>query len=95
MFKDLGKTADRWRPLVGPYRKPLFARMKPRRSLPGQLFLPGIDEVEKHAARHALKSDEKALHEIICPNCGGTDFDEDGDCTGCWEPGIDPRRTAW
>jgi len=21
-----------------------------------------------------------------CPNCGGTNFDEDGDCTKCWEP---------
>jgi hypothetical protein len=23
---------------------------------------------------------------IGCPNCGGTNFDEDGDCTKCWEP---------
>jgi len=24
----------------------------------------------------------------ICPNCGGTEFDTDGDCTSCWEPGV-------
>jgi hypothetical protein len=24
----------------------------------------------------------------ICPNCGGTEFDADGDCVGCWEPGV-------
>ena len=23
---------------------------------------------------------------VACPNCGGTNFDEDGDCTKCWEP---------
>ena len=23
-----------------------------------------------------------------CPNCGGVEFDEDGDCTSCWEPGV-------
>jgi uncharacterized Zn finger protein (UPF0148 family) len=23
---------------------------------------------------------------VGCPNCGGTNFDEDGDCTKCWEP---------
>ena len=23
-----------------------------------------------------------------CPNCGGGAFDEDGDCTSCWEPGV-------
>ena len=25
---------------------------------------------------------------LVCPNCGGTEFDEDGDCTRCWEPGV-------
>ena len=24
----------------------------------------------------------------VCPNCGGVEFDEDGDCTSCWEPGV-------
>ena len=24
----------------------------------------------------------------VCPNCGGTEFDADGDCTSCWEPGV-------
>src|SRR5574340_162192 len=23
-----------------------------------------------------------------CPECGGHEFDADGDCTGCWEPGV-------
>ena len=25
-----------------------------------------------------------------CPNCGATEFDSDGDCVTCWEPGIVP-----
>ena len=25
---------------------------------------------------------------LTCPNCGGTEFDEDGDCIRCWEPGV-------
>ena len=24
----------------------------------------------------------------VCPNCGGTEFDADGDCTRCREPGV-------
>ena len=24
----------------------------------------------------------------VCPNCGGMEFDADGDCTSCWEPGV-------
>ena len=24
----------------------------------------------------------------VCPNCGGTEFDTDGDCTSCWDPGV-------
>ena len=31
----------------------------------------------------------KALERApACPNCGATDFDEDGDCTSCWEPSV-------
>jgi hypothetical protein len=61
--------ADRWRPAVQPCRvQPV---MKRRRSLPlpGQMFLPGIEQPQRS-----------------CPNCGGMEFDEDGDCTSCWEP---------
>ena len=25
---------------------------------------------------------------LHCPNCGATEFDEDGDCIKCWEPGV-------
>ena len=24
----------------------------------------------------------------VCPNCGGTEFDADGDCMTCWELGV-------
>ena len=32
-----------------------------------------------------------------CPNCGATEFDEDGDCAVCLEPGVievDPQDRA-
>lgn len=31
---------------------------------------------------------------LVCPNCGGTEFDEDGDCVRCWEPGVAPGGAA-
>jgi hypothetical protein len=49
-------------------------------------------------ATEAAEALDKALHAPTgdiepdttpgpaCPNCGGTNFDEDGDCTKCWEP---------
>ena len=33
---------------------------------------------------------EAARPGLACPNCGGTEFDEDGDCIRCWEPGVAP-----
>ena len=29
--------------------------------------------------------------DLTCPNCHGTDFDEDGDCTECHEPAVSPE----
>jgi hypothetical protein len=31
---------------------------------------------------------------VKCPNCGGTEFDEDGDCAVCFEPGVIPVRRS-
>jgi hypothetical protein len=63
------------------------------------MFLPGMvpgDEVgetlsppdEEDQARCHESSCPVAASQPVCPNCGGTEFDEDGDCTSCWEPGV-------
>lgn len=26
----------------------------------------------------------------VCPHCGGIEFDEEGDCVACLEPGVAP-----
>ncbi len=31
---------------------------------------------------------------LVCPHCGGTEFDEDGDCIRCWEPGVAPGNAG-
>ncbi len=51
--------------------------------LPGQLLLPGIGGEVQSAA-----SDEAGTS--VCPNCGSKEFDEDGDCAVCLEPGVVP-----
>jgi hypothetical protein len=43
------------------------------------------------AETSARPPDPDALDTLrTCPNCGGTEFDEDGDCIRCWEPGVVP-----
>jgi hypothetical protein len=52
--------------------------------LPGQLPLPGMGEEEAQSARSAEAGPP------VCPNCGSKEFDEDGDCAVCLEPGVIP-----
>jgi hypothetical protein len=49
--------------------------------LPGQRLLPGMEDEGQSAA-----SGEAGPP--VCPNCGSTEFDEDGDCAACLEPGV-------
>ncbi len=87
-----------WRPVVAPYRPPSLSRIRARKPLPGQLLLPGI---EATGSRNAGQQDDRGhgtgqlmpepqgpSRALICPNCGGTRFDDDGDCVACWEPGV-------
>ncbi len=99
----------RWRPAVSPYRPPGIARVRARKSLPGQMLLPGIESTEpssptgERAVTRAPPSDSVQAHDggreappkpgLACPNCGATEFDEDGDCIHCWEPGVVPTDT--
>ncbi len=99
-----GQAADyRWRPAVAPFRARPLARLRPRRPLPGQLPLPGMEPPDEPApasedpqapnAPGAALPAEPSLASPpagtpCCPNCGGTQFDDDGDCTHCWEPAV-------
>jgi fermentation-respiration switch protein FrsA (DUF1100 family) len=73
-----GSAAARWRPTVEPYRPPRIPKVRTRSSLPGQRYLPGLAPFVADV--------------LCCPNCGGTAFDADGDCTACWEPRVAPQR---
>jgi hypothetical protein len=97
---------DRWAPVEPPYRPPRSTGTRPRKPLVGQKRLPGMDwdeaapgaEAESRAAGtldvHGPAIAATVTHGgAICPNCGGTVFDADGDCVGCWEPGV-PRPSA-
>jgi len=35
---------------------------------------------------------EEETEGYVCPNCGGTEVDEDGDCANCHEPGDEPEK---
>jgi len=43
-----------------------------------------IDAAMKFLAKP--KPEPQPQPERVCPNCGGTSFDDDGDCTSCFEP---------
>jgi hypothetical protein len=94
----------RWRPAVPPYRVPGICKIRARKSLPGQKRLPGMesdgpsvgplesidsDQPTEPEIRHG-RPYKPALPqpELACPNCGSTEFDDDGDCIQCWEPGV-------
>jgi hypothetical protein len=100
----------RWRPVTPPFRLPPLARIARWKPLPGQLFLPGMGPDEDSGGlsltfdENICDSDRKRANgagpaKAMCPNCGGVEFDEDGDCTSCWEPAVVPpnggrNRTA-
>jgi hypothetical protein len=85
----LPETTDkkRWQPFLPPYRPQRFPRTMTIKPLPGQLFLPGMEPNDEPRPR--IREQAPGIVEpAICPNCGGTEFDEDGDCTSCWEPAV-------
>jgi hypothetical protein len=51
--------------------------------MPDQMCLPGMELVDVERPWSATTG-----LAAVCPNCSGTEFDEDGDCTSCWEPGV-------
>jgi hypothetical protein len=87
---------DRWQPVVPPFRVRPAIKVRRAKPLPGQLCLPGMEPTEDDGMSLLLSGeDELALcgeagggPQPRCPNCGGMEFDEDGDCTSCWEPGV-------
>ena len=89
---------DRWRPIVPLFRPRLIAGIVRRKPLPGQMLLPGMGGTEDNEKAFHRDDDESALAEEpngetanpqpTCPNCGAAEFDEDGDCTRCWEPAV-------
>jgi hypothetical protein len=95
--------AYRWRPAVSPYRPRGISGIRPRKPLPGQMVLPGIECGEESSPAEGAVDAENRLTDPgkvpgrkhnagpfapACPNCGSTEFDEDGDCIHCWEPGV-------
>ena len=79
--KATESTAQKWRSAVRPFRPKPLQRLKMREYLPGQRLLPGMEDEGQSAA-----SGEAGPP--VCPNCGSTEFDEDGDCAACPEPGV-------
>jgi hypothetical protein len=95
MLFGIETAKDRWRSVVPPYRPRGLPRITAPKPLPGQLSLPGIEREEELGGNEPVS--EVVDQEIdayepgistACPNCGGTEFDEDGDCTCCWEPAV-------
>lgn len=81
-----------WRPLVAPLRIWSIPKSRTRRPLLGQLCLPGM-EMEQGAITESSTTavgDMVETGQAICPNCGWTEFNEEGDCTRCWEPDVVP-----
>ena len=89
-----------WRSAVPRHRAQPLARIKLRNPLPGQMLLPGMEPGEEaclvtcEAPRLVEEADGQNQRPAVqhsgltCPNCGGTEFDADGDCASCWEPGV-------
>jgi hypothetical protein len=89
---------DRWQPVVSAFRLRPAIKIRRTKPLPGQMFLPGMEPAAE-GGEISLPPDNAsdfrgepitvaACTQPRCPNCGGTEFDEDGDCTSCWEPGV-------
>jgi hypothetical protein len=78
-----------WQPMVSLYHARGLNRIRAKKSLTGQRYLPGLDPGEdEHPFVAGGDGGEAAARAPVCPNCGGREFDEDGDCTSCWEPGV-------
>jgi hypothetical protein len=92
-----------WRSAVPHHRLRPPPKIKLRNPLPGQMLLPGMEAGEEACllaceaplpVEEAEGQDQRAAvqhSDLTCPNCGGVEFDDDGDCTGCWEPGVARR----
>jgi hypothetical protein len=87
--KDVS-AQTRWRPVVPPFRPRQLAKSVRVTLLPGQLLLFDMDSDEADAHGKANGQLTRPVAGPTCPNCGGREFDEDGDCTTCWEPGVIP-----
>ena len=73
--------------------------------LPDQMLLPGMEPGEETrlvacesplAVEEAGGPDQHPAVQhsgVTCPNYGGVEFDDDGDCTRCWEPGVAKRAS--
>lgn len=91
-----------WRPVAPPYRPRSIAAPRPRRPLSGQMWLPGMEpEARDLTAKERDDPNSGSAHRepsylipAVCPNCGGTTFDEDGDCTTCWEPRVIAAKSS-
>lgn len=103
MFEDMpiddGPEKRPWRPVVFPYRPHVAPRARARKPLPGQRYLPGLEPSEPASECSLTTAKDENIAElqertdasgtaVRCPNCGSSDFDDDGDCTNCWEPGV-------
>jgi len=81
--------AYRWRPAVAPFRPGGIRRIRARRPLPGQMSLPGLESADEPAPTAEQTGDERR------PDAAAdTEFDEDGDCIRCWEPGVAPGNAG-
>ena len=95
---------DRWRPPVAPYKPRPLPRSRSRKPSPGQLSLPGMEDAGQSSQAAEQARDERrpvpgssgqvpdTALAVVCPNCGGREFDEDGDCVKCWEPAVKVAR---
>jgi hypothetical protein len=88
--------ADRWQPVVSPYHLRPAIKVRRTKPLPSQMSLPGMGPTEDSGTTLLLPAEDESARcgerrggpQPTCPNCGGREFDEDGDCTSCWEPGV-------
>jgi hypothetical protein len=100
LFGSHVSEPGRWRPAMGLFRPARPSRIKAEPSLPGQKFLPGMECEGDHGPPPETVPEgklrridvghtaDKAGALPTCPHCGATEFDEDGDCAVCLEPGV-------
>jgi hypothetical protein len=100
LFGAEAEEPGRWRPTVASYRPNRPRRINTPCPLQGQPFLPGLEAeggtapaapnpVRAPRAASANRPQTPAgTRACQCPHCGATEFDEDGDCAVCLEPGV-------